>query len=266
MENKIVFKGPYNINKLDKDIEEKLNNPGIYIWGFMVDANYKPLNCKNIFQFIPNKMKFLPYYVGMATGNSDSSILKRLNQHKNVRIGNAAKYMRINKDALDSFYKDNSFPIHFQKDKNYYKKLMIYNLKSEKNAIPYFNNPWFMFFLYKKKLLSKFNDLFKLKNSYNLPITSEIFNDCIKVDPLNDIVNKKANFWFCYAEFNITSNNDFDRKELYENLESLTYFSLKGKTISEVKTWKENNIGFIIQDNTNSAIFKNNPSFEFQGY
>jgi hypothetical protein len=266
MENTIEFKGPFNINHLDKDLEQKLNNPGIYIWGFMVDSNYNPINCKNIVSFSPEKMKFLPYYVGMATGKSNMTILDRLNQHKNVKVGNARKYLRINKPFLKSFFNDKCFPIHYQKDNNFYKKLLSYNISKENKAISYFNNPMFMFFLYQKKLKTKLNELFNLHKSNQLPITLDIFKDCNIIDPLNDIVNNKFNFWFCYAECIHNCTNDKDITPFYESLESLTYFSLKGKTISEVKSWDGDNKGYVIKDGTKTNIFKLEPSVEFPGY
>jgi hypothetical protein len=41
MKNTIEFKGPLNINHLDKDLKQKLENPGIYIWGFSCRADFK---------------------------------------------------------------------------------------------------------------------------------------------------------------------------------------------------------------------------------
>lgn len=269
MENTIEFKGPFNINHLDKNLELEIDKPGIYIWGFMVDSNYNPLNCKNIVSFSSEKMKFLPYYVGMATGkgkNNKMTIYKRLKQHKEVDKSNANKYLRINKPFLNSFFQDKCFPIHYQKDNNYYKKLLVYNISKENNAISYFNNPMFMFFIYQKKLKTKLNELFNVYKSNDLPITLEIFKDCIKNDPLYDIVNNKFNFWFCYAEFNPKTNNEDNKKIIFEDLESFTYFSLKGKTISEVKSLDKINKCFTINDKTNTNIFKLEPSEEFPGY
>jgi hypothetical protein len=241
MENILEFKGPFNIN--DKDSYQndlkKLNEPGIYIWGFMVDSNYNPINCKNTVSFSPEKMKFLPYYVGMATGkgknNNKMTIYKRLNKHKKVSEVPASKYLRIAKEYLNSFFKD--IPIHYDGDKKYCGRLMIYNIKNNNRAISYFNNPMFMFHSYQNKLKSKLIDLFDKNEPNNIPVTLEIFKDCLEIDPLNDIVNNKLNFWFCYADVE-SSKKSIDNKDItpfYESLESLTYFSLKGKTISKVK-------------------------------
>jgi hypothetical protein len=260
MENTIEFKGPFNINHLDNHLEQKLKNPGIYIWGFMVDSKYNPIDCKNKPVFASEEMHFLPYYVG----KKEDSIFTRLKQHKNVRNNDASKYMRISKPFLSLFFKD-EFPIHYDGDKKYSNKLMIYNLNNNNKAISYFNNPMFMFLSYETKLKSKLNELFNLHNPKELPITLEIFKDCNIIDPLNEIVNNKFNFWFCYAEYNLEANNT-NKKMIYEDLESLTYFSLKGKTISKVKEWTEDKKRFTIKDLTESNIFKDEPSTEFPGY
>lgn len=130
MENTIEFKGPFNINHLDNHLEQKLKNPGIYIWGFMVDSKDNPINCQNKQIFDSKKMRFLPYYVGMATGKSKMTIHKRLNKHKNVTKSDAAKYTRLSKKQLKIFYNDPLFPIHLDSEssKRYLNKLLIYNL------------------------------------------------------------------------------------------------------------------------------------------
>jgi hypothetical protein len=126
-----------------------------------------------------------------------------------------------------------------------------------------------MFHSYQNKLKSKLIDLFDKNEPNNIPVTLEIFKDCLEIDPLNDIVNNKLNFWFCYADVE-SSKKSIDNKDItpfYESLESLTYFSLKGKTISKVKKWSGDNKGYVIKDGTNDTnIFKPEPSTEFPGY
>lgn len=261
MENTIEFKGPFNINHLDKDLEKKINNPGIYIWGFMVDSKYNTLNCKNIKEFNSEKMSFLPYYVGMATGKSDMTIYKRLKKHKEVTKSDAAKYTRLSKKHLKTFYNDPLFPLHFDNEssKKYLNKLLIYNLNHDNKAISYFNNPMFMFFLYQKKLINKLDELFKNHEPNNVPITLDTFKDWID-DPLDEIVNNKNNFWFCYADDRSYENknaNDNEIRAFYESLESLTYYSLKGKTISKTKKFETISDNIQVKCNDNLInIFK----------
>lgn len=266
MENILKFKGPFNINHLDEVVEKSINKPGVYIWGFKFYKNSdgsidEPVDFNDLDE---NKEQiFIPYYVGMATGKSNMTIYKRLKKHKNVNIRDANKYLRITKEYLNSFFKE--IPIHYDGDKKYCGKLMIYNIKNNNKAISYFNNPMFMFYLYQKKLINKLDELFKNHEPDNIPITLDIFKDWID-DPLDEIVNNKNNFWFCYAECSCKNANENKITAFYESLESLTYYSLKGKTISKVKRWKGDANGDKIKDETNTNIFKDEPSTEFPGY
>jgi hypothetical protein len=266
MENTLEFKGPFNIYNKEsyKNHLVELNKPGVYIWGFMVDSKDNPINCQNKQIFDSKKMSFLPYYVG----KKQDKIINRLNEHKDVTKSHAAKYTRLSKKHLKTFYKAPLFPIHFDNEssKKYLSKLLIYNLNNDNKAISYFNNPMFMFFLYQEKLKSNLNELFINRKPNNIPITLDIFKDCIKIDPLNDIVNNNFNFWFCYAEHSHNYANDNEIRTFYESLESLTYFSLKGKTISKVKSWEGDNKGYVIKDGTKTNIFKLEPSEDFPGY
>jgi hypothetical protein len=264
MENTIEFKGPYNINDKDsyQNDLEKLNEPGIYIWGFMVDSNYNPLNCKNIVSFLPEKMKFLPYYVGMATGkgkNNRMTIYKRLNQHKDVRNNaSAIKYTRLSMKYLKTFFKDDSsFPIKTS-NSNITNKFIEIDKKSNHTLIEYYNNSKFLDY----KINDSNNDKSKINNEK--PTNNPITNFCTINDTLQEIIIEKNNFWFCYAEKIISDDKEIT--PFYESLESLTYYSLKGKTISKVKRWKGVTNGYKIKDETNTNIFKSEPSTEFPGY
>jgi hypothetical protein len=264
MENTIEFKGPFNINHIDKDLETNLKNSGIYIWGFMVDSNYNPLNCKNIVSFSPEKMKFLPYYVGMATGkgkNNKMTIYKRLNQHKDVRNNaSAIKYTRLSMKYLKTFFKeDSSFPIKTS-NSNITNKFIEIDKKSNQTLIEYYNNSKFLDY----KINDSNNDKSKINNEK--PTNNPITNFCTINDTLQEIIIEKNNFWFCYAECCHDCNNEKDITPFYESIESLTYFSLKGKTISKVKKWSGDNNGFVIKDGTKTNIFKLEPSEEFPGY
>jgi hypothetical protein len=266
MENTIEFKGPFNINHLEKDLEKELKQPGIYIWGFMVDSNYNPLNCKNIVSFSPEKMKFLPYYVGMATGkgkNNKMTIYMRLNQHKDVRNNaSAIKYTRLSMKYLKTFFKDDSsFPIKTS-NSNITNKFIEIDKKSNHTLIEYYNNSRFLDY----KINDSNNDKSKINNEK--PTNNPITNFCTINDTLQEIIIEKNNFWFCYVDVE-SSKKSIDNKDMtafYESLESLTYFSLKGKTISKVKKWSGDDKGYVIKDVTKTNIFKLEPSTEFPGY
>lgn len=225
MENTIEFKGPFNINHLDKNLELEIDKPGIYIWGFMVDSNYNPLNCKNIVSFSSEKMKFLPYYVGKKEGR----IIDRLNEHKNVRENvNAIKYTRLSIQYLKTFFNDPLFPIKTSYS-NITNKFIEIDKKSNHTLIEYYNNSKFLDY----KINGSNNDKSKINNEK--PTNNPITNFCTINDTLQEIIIGKNNFWFCYAE--LKENIDFFKSKLLD-FETLTYYSLKGKTISKTEEFK----------------------------
>ncbi|MBP6127333.1 hypothetical protein [Flavobacterium sp.] len=272
MENTIEFKGPFNINHLDNHLEQKLKNPGIYIWGFKfyknsdgnigepVDFNYLDENKEKI---------FIPYYVGMATGkgekNNVMTIIKRLNQHKDVRNNdNAIKYTRLSMQYLKIFFNDPDFPIKTSNIDITNKFIEIdksdENKKENGKQIEYYNNSKFLDY----KIADSSIDKTKINKDErtNNPIT----NFSTLNDTLDELIIIKNNFWFCYAECSYNKGNENEITAFYESLESLTYYSLKGKTISKVKRWKGVANGDKIKDETNTNIFKDEPSTEFPGY
>jgi hypothetical protein len=195
----ITFEGPLHQSKLN-DSKIDLDFEGVYIWGFMVNKDFKPIICANKHEYKPDEMTFLPYYVGMATGKGKipMTVRKRLKSHKEVRKSHGAKYTRINEDQLESFHTDDAFPIHVG-NRHHHKEIIKYNMKRNENAIPYFNNPLFMLYRYEKKLTPKVLELFNKSIKSDLPITSEIFEGISIKDPLFNVVSNKDNFWFVSA-------------------------------------------------------------------
>lgn len=264
--NELTFEGPLHQSKLN-DSQIDLDFEGVYIWGFMVDKDFKPINCAKKHEYKPDEMTFLPYYVGMATGKGKipMTVRKRLNSHKEVEKSHGAKYTRINENYLKYFHKDtDDFPIHVGK-KSHYKEIIKYNLIHQEKAITYFNNPLFMFHLYKDKLSPRVHELFNVKKHNNLPINDEIFSGLSIKDPLKIIIKDKDNFWFVGA--NAKHLDHKNGEKYFEKLEGITYYSLKGKTISKTtKIEDPSTDNFKIIDNTNTHIFKDQPSENFPGY
>ena len=122
-----------------------------------------------------------------------------------------------------------------------------------------------MFHLYKDKLSPRVHELFNVKAHNNLPINDEIFSELSIKDPLKIIIKDKANFWFvCANAKHLDHKND---EKYFENLEGITYYTLKGKTISKTKQFEDPSTdNFKIIDNTNTHIFKDQPSENFPGY
>jgi hypothetical protein len=259
----ITYEGPLHSSKL-KDKSLNLNFEGVYIWGFMVDKDFKPINCAKKHEYKPYEMTFLPYYVGMATGKSGVTVKKRLLNHKEVRKGHGAKYIRINESHLESFHNDVDFPIHVG-NRHQHKEIIQFNMKHNEKAVPYFNNPLFMLHRYEKKLTPKVLELFNKSIKNDLPITSEIFEGISIKDPLFNVVSNKDNFWFVCA--NVKHLDHKNDEQYFENIEGITYYSLKGKTISKTKQFEVlSSDNFKILDNTNTNIFKDQPSKIFPGY
>ncbi len=243
---KITFKNLHHISELD-EISKKIKasgnakNPGIYIWGFVTNKQISEILKIEDTKFDGSNMKFIPYYVGL-----DSNLFDRIKKHKNFVKSDATKYTRLTTDYLKKFFMDDYFQIN---DKKIDVKDVIIN-----KGIEYYNHPNFL----KNKIIEK-NDIEKITNDNNNPITRfksvkdtliELYNEGNKINHLN-------NLWFCYALLN--GNKDFLNCKL-EDFEALTFYSLKGKTISKTKKIKDisSNIQICFEGNELENIFKRN--------
>jgi hypothetical protein len=242
MDNTIEFKGPFNINHLDKGLEQELDKPGIYIWGFKFYKNSdgsigEPIDFNNLNE--NKKQIFLPYYVGKIEGK----LINRLNTHKKVTEGHAAKYTRVSSDYIKKFFNDEKFQI------NDGKKINIENIKSN-TGIEYYNNPDFLKHKINKENTIDLNNIISIgEDKNNNPITKfKSLND-----NLDELINKKDNFWFCYG---IVKNEDGLFSCYLENFETLTFYSLKGKTISKTGNFDNLLEEIFLIDKTEVSIFK----------
>lgn len=206
------FKGPFHFDHLSKLAD--VNNPGIYIWGFVYELESDGIELKKTVDFtsqkipdlinqekidLPKNWKFIPHYVGLASGKSNVFINTRLKQHHNVRKGNAAKYKRLSSDYMLVFFKDNkvnNFPV------------WIKGITNNNDFTPLIKS-------------GKITYIFDKKD--NLLITDPKFSSII--DTLNEIVTTRNNFWFYYTELNECAVNEIT--------EAYVFWSLKGKTISQ---------------------------------
>lgn len=243
MEN-IIFKNLHHISELENVIKkvkksENIKTPGIYIWGYVVDKQISKILEFNEPNFDTNSMKFIPYYVGL-----DSNLFDRISSHRKFENGDATKYTRMSEEYMLRFFKDCNYPVKTD-DKDIHDKYLKINIvkdKNEKNSetnkfvepknVLYYNNS---IFLKKTYTDCKVNEVKKTEN----PITK--FNEdngYIIEDTLREIYNytnqtkHKNNLWFSYALIN--DCQDFIKCRL-EDFEALTFYSLKGKTISKTK-------------------------------
>jgi hypothetical protein len=214
-----------------------LNQPGIYIWGnlFDIDAKRKllhPSDCsKNNFKYNPNKHQFIPYYVGKI----ESSLFNRLNQHRNVRQGNAVGYIRFSYDYWKEFFKD---PL-YERDS----QTLINLVRQTKNSVIYHNDIAVLQEIYPQMNIVAIGN--------NHPITAQLLYNMPIYDTLDAVVNGANNFWFCYLPIGPLSQVNL------KSLESEVYYSLKGKTTSFKNNYSKADPTINLIDNTNnSRIFK----------
>lgn len=258
--NEITFNGPYHFNDIDpktgKLIKNQNNIPepnmrGIYIWGFMYYYNSNgliaPINFnKETSNYDSSIMQFIPYYVGKSESNI---FMDRITKHHDVRNiskkSDADKYIRFSHGYMHEFFKDEKFPI---KIGSVSRASNLISLNKEyPNAITYHNE---------LKVLKNIYPLLDVVTvDTNQPITVQSINGELIPDTLDDIVNQKNNFWFCYATFPDKNINLLE-------IETSVYYSLKGKTIS--MTEKYNNQ--TIKINSNLNIFDEVASANFKGY
>jgi hypothetical protein len=253
------FKGPFHFDHLQS---LQLNEtPGIYIWGFVLDtdSNSQPNlpvdfttieNQEFILEgnILPSTFKFIPYYVG----KDKTSIENRLIMHHTICRSNALKYTRM----YISFYKDffKTYPIHIRYGSN--NKLLINNyIKSIPNSIEYYNNDDVLKLIYK--------NIIPVGSPRNWPINKQMISTNQSIpDSLKKIICHYNNFWFCYAELENPT----------EDAEAQVFYSLKGITISQTKSFNGINIQHKIKTSSCKDIFKHDSnnsiihSIHFLGY
>lgn len=246
---KITFKGPFHSSKLKDEELNELNDKGIYIWGFMYekdkDSNFgKPLHCYQNFNY--NEMKFLPYYVG----KTEKSLRKRLNEHFDIQNKkfDGQKYIRFSENYMKKFFlSTEKFPIKTHNG-SLLKPLLLINLMA--TNIIYYNNLNFMKKIYGNKIKSNYTP----EKINSLPI-SDFYSFLENTDTLRKNIVDNDNFWFCYA--NLDENIDSFQCKL-KDYEVLTFYSLKGKTISKTEKLdsKISEKLMIINETDSKDIFK----------
>ena len=244
-ENGILKKDAINLYKIKDELGNEvkipnLKNSGIYIWGnlFEIDKNGKilyPTDCNlKKLKFNSKKNQFVPYYVG----KSESSMLKRLSQHKDVRNtsgkSDGDKYIRFSFDYWKEFFKD---PL-YERDSN----SLINLVKIKKNSVIYHND--------KAVLQEIYPQMNIVPVGSNHPITAQILYGNPICDTLDMVVNGANNFWFCFSP---VDNNNI---KTLGQLETQVFYSLKGKTTSKKDKCPSVVLTNILDKTNNSKIFK----------
>lgn len=249
--SELFFKGPFHFDqrcelleysKSNRHLSEfKIDNPGIYIWGFVIKWNeisekfeivdytsegIQPISIgRSKFKHIngiqlKDGYHFIPYYVG----KHEKSIIERIKKHREVGKEHARKYKRLSREFYCEFFNFNDFPINIGNSKTHSNELLAFNKKlqlersSTEKFITYHNFHSFLNATYNLDVIKKeINDY---------PITDYVYI----LDTFKEIVFNKNNFWFCYATVD-------DKKDAEEILEAQVFYSLKGITVSETKVY-----------------------------
>jgi hypothetical protein len=247
----ITFEGPFHSSEIGKKIQ--LEKPGVYIWGLNVDSN-----THTVIKNSSNKLgKFIPYYVGIASGKGKSkmTIKKRLLTHQKVDKGVGLKYTRINIQGIrDKYNNIESCISNIIKQKQ-----NLVNRNKILSNVSYFNNDEVLKGLYPGICIKG--------TKGNFPITLQKINNTKDIkDTLKDYIDF-GGFWFLFCSIdneNSLSENDFKHK--LEIIESLTYYKLKGITISKVMNYNTiKNLDSTYNISCRIKIFKSSITTNFEG-
>jgi hypothetical protein len=249
----LIFKGPFHFSQL-KSLQLK-GKAGIYIWGFAYETkngelsqsvNLQNQNYENETSCIlKDEWKFIPYYVG----KHESDLEKRLTEHHSVRTdASATKYVRFKKDYYKEFFNDPNYKIFTGDGDRQYRdltKLVLNNPKS----LSYFNNVHLLYTIDKqiKPIYKSITDIPIINCHKGVNLMPDTLDEIVSTkSDLN--INTKNNFWFCYAELDEELEKELknyrstlekgSRSEFLKNPEAQTFYSLRGKTISETIDFK----------------------------
>lgn len=275
---KLEFNGPVHFDNVDGKTGSIIKNPnklkspngrGIYIWGFIYECskNGELLNPvdfsikenilkyeKNGFKLLDN-WKFIPYYVGKKEAN----IFSRIKTHHNILKGDATKYIRLSYSYMRNFFICPNFPVKYKRNRNNNQAINLLN--SNPDSIEYFNDADFL----KRKYAGiRLESHGRKGTDYPIILQRNISGQKLP-DTLEELINHKNNFWFCYLLVDDLNAN-------LTNYETFTFWSLKGKTVSETQKFIRTIKNLVIVDNTRTGIFDLNdngelfPGDKFSGY
>ncbi len=221
-------------------LPEGADQPGVYIWGFMI------------------KNKFIPYYVGKI----HSSVRSRIQSHVTDIIKEQSTYTRLSSsyiegnDGIIPFYNDDNF---FMQTANYPKVKLPHWYTADKN---YFRNR--IVYLNNREFVSSCTGTdIPVAKDYPISLMGAI--DDYLLDNIEQL-------HVAFAAYRLQAGYMVDLNEFYETLEAFTKFSLKGRTSGKSLSIDKMNhmlvkYGMNI-DLTwkNMNIFKNSPSMVFPSY
>lgn len=214
---KLIFSELHHGSEID-DPELKLKKKhGIYIWGFVYekckDGNLgEPKDFKKHKkpEFIKDSMVFIPYYVGFAKGES---IERRLESHHKV----PNTFLRLSEPFYKRFFRHKELINLNQKKRD------EWIAKQSTQEFVYISKLTIMRELYKNHGVS-----WPAKKSTTFPEIKKLLPKLD--DTLGKLISKNQmnNFWFSFADV------EEDNRNCLLYLESLTFWALKGVTISKI--------------------------------
>lgn len=258
------FKGPFHISEVQSIKEDESKRPnkyGIYIFGFTYQKENGSIGEPNTYEnnetisWKEEREYFIPYYVGK---DSNLNGFARILEHHDL-YGSTGKLTRFSNGYMKSFFKGaEGFPIHYNHlDVQYRVNVRSWaNKRNNGNKLAYFNHKDVMDKIYPNtNLRTLYPSLKTEKNPFekNQPcylvqkFDGKLNSWCHIDDPIGNLILNKNNFWFAYASFEETnlsipdfSNNNKNASTLsisksLEILETITFWSLKGLTISSIR-------------------------------
>lgn len=206
-ERKILFSDLLTWNDLINNHSKR--KFGIYVWGFMFNN------------------QFVPYYVGKKEG----LIVKRLEDHRQKALAIFSTYKRPTKKFFPNFVFDSDFPDNC-KVKGIEDKYISY-FKENPSAL---KDKWY--YMNKKSFIDYFKkvdgDNFSINDirSANERSNEDVFALWINEDSSKDMF--RAFYFEIDDKETLKAELNFDKDSMLLNLlESVTKYSLKGKTVSE---------------------------------
>jgi len=246
----VNFDGIYPIGKFNyppkgEELIPKMKFPGVYIWGFAYErGSYGKIGRQldGTESFSEDKHVFIPYYVGQSSKSIYGCFSGR---HGNIAPKSVQeKYTILSDDYLKKFYNDPFFPENIGKNANcpkekkewfWYPKHPI-GPDYYKGKIVYHNNRLILKHLYdlkdldfpQKKVGYPFPELIKaLRNDGRHPLASSI-------EAHGNVFFKKM--YFCFTS-NLTTS-EINKQFTLRDWEAFTFYSLKGKTVSQHNSYK----------------------------
>lgn len=250
----ISFKGPYTKKELnDRQCLDK-KAYGIYIWGFSysLNSNGELKLIEEINQLNDLDIRKIPYYVGITGDSIYKTIMGR---HINQIIKPCSTYLRLTRDYLNKYFRDNAFPERSAPRKTWIKKQTNKStfFDPDSGHISYINEA---IFFQNKQHIQNVNTT----RRKHYPMCLLTPQEKVQRDTYSFLKQDLQCFFFMYADLN---NSEFKKLAIesrksensyLEIFEAYTKFCLQGKTIGDCKFSQKSMIESLEDLNLNNLI------------